>query len=111
MSLPFPQRIGWELGPAGECTAAPSTSERLDRLPKEDALIPGLLAPTCLLPSQSRIHCEILRHCYMSVEAEFVVPTPGSLVLCKSHQGPTDAPPVACRVNCNVIKQKMIIFR
>jgi hypothetical protein len=68
-----------------EGAASPSTSERLDRLPKEDALIPGLLAPTCLLPSQSRVHCEVLRHCYMSIKAEFAVPTPGSLILCKSH--------------------------
>src|SRR5829696_5814125 len=46
----------------------------------------------------------------MSIETEFTVPTPRRLFLSKSHQGPANALTVACRINCNVIKQKMIVF-
>lgn len=45
----------------------------------------------------------------MSIEAELAVPTPRSLFLSESYQGPAKALPVASGVNCNVIK-KVIVF-
>jgi hypothetical protein len=105
-SILLPTHLGRGLAPqpkhstlgARECLKPAFLRRRVDSRAARADLSPG------------KIHREVLRHCHMSIEAELAVPTPRSLFLSESYQGPAKALPVASGVNCNVIKQKVIVF-